>query len=103
MKDKIRLEVMKIFDQQANVDDVVNNILNTMLEIVLPVELESFDVFKYGDVFLWSGRSGKYEVYVFHSDVGYGIKTFTDYNKDDGSSLIVNYSGVCGKIVANSI
>ena len=27
MKDKIRLEVMKVFDQEANVDTVVDNIL----------------------------------------------------------------------------
>ena len=38
---------------------------------------------------------------MFHSDAGYGAKTFTDYDDATGSSLICNYSGVCGKLVPN--
>jgi hypothetical protein len=57
------------------------------------------DKLKKGDVFLWrSGMTGRYEIHTFHSDAGYGIKTFTGFNKKDNSSEIVNYSGVCGKI-----
>ena len=37
--------------------------------------------------FIW-----KDEVHKFHSDSGYGIKTWTDYNEEDGSSLLVNWS-----------
>lgn len=37
--------------------------------------------------FLW-----KDEVHKFHSDNGYGIKTWTGYNDEDGSSEIVNWS-----------
>lgn len=52
---------------------------------------------KRGDVFLWrSGQTGKFEIHTFHSCAGYGAKTFTEYNEDNGSSLIVNYSGICG-------
>jgi hypothetical protein len=55
---------------------------------------------KEGDVFLWqSGMTGRYEIHTFHSDAGYGIKTFTGYNEKDGSSEVVNYSGVCGRII----
>lgn len=50
-----------------------------------------------GDIFLWqSGRYGTYEIHTFHSDAGYGAKTYTGYNEKDGSSEIVNYSGICG-------
>jgi len=52
---------------------------------------------KKGDVFLWVSReTGRFEIHTFHSDAGYGAKTFTDYNEDDRSSIIVNYSGICG-------
>jgi hypothetical protein len=55
---------------------------------------------KKGDVFLWrSGMTGRYEIHTFHSDAGYGIKTFTQYNEKDHSSEVVNYSGVCGRII----
>ena len=37
--------------------------------------------------FIW-----KDEVHKFHSHAGYGIKTWTDYNEEDGSSLLVNWS-----------
>ena len=46
--------------------------------------------------FIW-----KDEVHKFHSDSGYGIKTWTDYNEEDGSSLLVNWSNKRkGSIVA---
>jgi hypothetical protein len=50
-----------------------------------------------GNLFLWkSGKTGKYEIHTFYSDARYGVKTFTDYNEKDGSSIILNWSGVCG-------
>lgn len=53
-----------------------------------------------GDVFLWkSGMHGHYEIHTFHSDAGYGAKTFTNYNEKDGSSMLVNYSGICGVLI----
>ena len=65
----------------------------------LPLILVPADKLKAGEVFLWrSGFTGKYEMHSFHSDMGYGVKTFTDYDEKNGSSLIVNYSGICGKI-----
>lgn len=39
---------------------------------------------------------GRYEIHTFHSDAGYGVKTFTDYNEKNGSSMLVNWAGVCG-------
>ncbi len=50
------------------------------------------------DYFLWHGREGA-EIHQFHSDAGYGIKTYTQYNEKDGSSLIVKWSGLAGKII----
>lgn len=53
-----------------------------------------------GEIFLWkSGVSGPHELHTFHSDAGYGAKTFTNYNDQDGSSLIVNYSGIIGVLI----
>jgi hypothetical protein len=53
------------------------------------------DKLKPGDVFLWhSMLNDTYELHTFHSDVGYGVKTYTQYNEKDGSSMIVNWSGV---------
>lgn len=58
---------------------------------------------KRGDVFLWQNqRTGKYEIHTFHSDAGYGAKTYTDFDEKDGSSLLVNYSGICGLIIADN-
>ena len=68
----------------------------------LPLILKSVKKLKRGDVFLWqSGMTGRYEIHTFHSDAGYGAKTFTDYNEKDGSSTLVNYSGICGVLVCN--
>lgn len=68
----------------------------------LPLTLKSVKKLKRGDVFLWrSGMTGRYEIHTFHSDAGYGVKTFTDYNEKDGSSMLVNWSGVCGVLVGN--
>lgn len=64
-----------------------------------PIEIKRTRKLKRGDFFFWiSGQSGKFEIHQFHSDAGYGVKTFTDYNEKDGSSLIVNWSGVYGKV-----
>lgn len=55
-----------------------------------------------GDLFLWfSSIRREYEIHKFHSDSGYRIKTFTDFNEETGSSLVVSRSGVCGKIALN--
>lgn len=68
----------------------------------LPLTLRSVKRLKRGDVFLWrSGMAGRYEIHTFHSDAGYGVKTFTDYNEKDGSSMLVNWSGVCGVLAGN--
>lgn len=65
----------------------------------LNLELVPVNKMKEGDLFLWfSPMRREYEIHRFHSDSGYGIKTFTNY-KEDGSSLVVNYSGVCGRII----
>ena len=83
----------------------VTELVNTLLgveakEEILPLKLIAVDKLKQGDVFLWkSEMTGKFEIHTFHSDAGYGVKTFTDYNEKDGSSLLVNYSGVCGVLV----
>lgn len=70
---------------------------------LLPLELKQVKKLKRGDVFLWmSGMTGKYEIHTFHSDAGYGAKTFTDYNEKDGSSILVNYSGICGVLVCKN-
>lgn len=60
------------------------------------ISINHFKKLKKGDVFLWQSRSGEYKIHTFHSDAGYGAKTFTDYNEKDGSSVLVNYSGICG-------
>lgn len=66
----------------------------------LPLKLKSVKKLKHGDVFLWqSGISGRYELHTFHSDAGYGAKTYTEYNTKDGSSMVVNYSGILGVVV----
>jgi len=68
----------------------------------LPIRIKSVKKLKRGDVFLWrSGMTGRYEIHTFHSDAGYGVKTFTDYNEKDGSSMLVNYSGICGVLEGN--
>lgn len=68
-----------------------------MNEFLFPLKLKPVKKLKKGDVFLWqSGMTGKYEIHTFHSDAGYGAKTFTQYNDKDGSSMLVNYSGVRG-------
>lgn len=63
--------------------------------------IKSLNELNPGDIFVWqSTRNPKvFDVHAFHSDAGYGIKTFTDYNEKDGSSSIYNQSGFCGKVV----
>ena len=54
-----------------------------------------------GDWFIWqSGMTGDRELHQFHSDAGYGIKTYTEYDPKNESSLIVNWSGRLGKVEA---
>lgn len=53
--------------------------------------------------FVWvSGMTGRMEVHKFHSDAGYGMKTYTQYNEKDGSSELVNWSGYYGEIIAST-
>jgi hypothetical protein len=67
------------------------------------VSVEAVDKLNPGDIFLWkSGMNGNYEIHQFHSDAGYGAKTFTNYNEKDGSSTLVNYLGICGILVPKS-
>lgn len=66
-----------------------------MIEIL---EIYQAEELQRGDVFLWINSKGEYQIHTFHSDIGYGAKTFTDYNEKDNSSIIVNYSGICGVI-----
>jgi len=74
---------------------------NTELPITLKPVSKQSDL-KRGDVFLWkSGMHGYFEIHTFHSDSGYGAKTFTEYNEETGSSQIVNWSGICGILVGN--
>jgi hypothetical protein len=58
---------------------------------------EQVEEWKSKDWFLW-----KAELHQFHSDSGYGIKTWTQYNKTDESSLIVNRGNTYGKVIACS-
>lgn len=67
----------------------------------LPLKLQPIEKqedLKSGDLFLWKG-SGGHEIHAFHSDAGYGIKTYTEYNEKNGSSIIVRWSGLCGKLI----
>jgi len=64
-------------------------------------EIKSTSDLKKGDVFLWRSMKGRYEIHTFHSDRGYGAKTYTEFNEDDGSSILVNYSGICGILIGN--
>jgi len=64
----------------------------------LPLRLVSKGTYKMetGDVFLWRNGKGVLSIHTFHSDSGFGAKTYTDFDDVNGSSLIVNYSGICG-------
>lgn len=70
-----------------------------VFEFWKPVSLNiiSYEKLKGGDYFVW-----KNEIHRYHSDAGYGIKTWTNYNKVDNSSIIVNHSNVVGKIIAST-
>ena len=73
-----------------------------MNELPITLKIIKTGDLKKGDVFLWrSGMDGRYEIHTFHSDRGYGAKTYTDFNEDNGSSLLVNYSGICGLLIGN--
>lgn len=58
---------------------------------------------KNGDIILWQSSDGSCKLHTFHSDVVYGIKTYTDYNEVNGSSLIVNWSGYRGVITTEAL
>lgn len=51
-----------------------------------------------GDYFVWYGKEGL-EVHFFLEDIGYGVKTNTNLNDKDGSSLCVSRGNICGKVV----
>ena len=51
---------------------------------------------KNGDLLAW-----KNEIHKYHSDAGYGLKTYTDYSEKDGSSLVLNWSNLLGKLIAS--
>lgn len=87
------IELEKIIEQREEELHLVRsqkpiNVTGVTLRIKYSEKLEK------GDVFLWSSSKGELEIHEFHSDAGYGIKTFTNFNIKDGSSLIVNHSGV---------
>jgi hypothetical protein len=94
------------------VDDMIDKVfyfnsgakwaLSRMPDNGLPIKLKKSEKLEKGDVFLWrSAMSGRFEIHTFHSDSGYVAKTFTRYNEKDGSSDIVNYSGICGVLVCD--
>lgn len=56
---------------------------------------------KYGDWFIFFGTQGTV-LHQFHSDAGYGIKTLTDFDPNDDSSLIVASSKCSNKIIAST-
>jgi len=70
-----------------------------VFEFWKPISLNiiSNEKLKSGDWFVW-----KNEIHQYHSDAGYGIKTWTCFNKKDNSSIIVNHSNVVGKIIAST-
>ena len=85
-----------------NTDKNNTQLPQSSVSVSLPITLKSVDELKTGDVFLWkSAMTGNFEIHTFHSDAGYGAKTFTEYNEEDGSSMLVNYSGICGVLVCN--
>lgn len=51
---------------------------------------------KQRDLLIW-----KNEIHRYHSDAGYGLKTYTDYSEKDGSSLVLNWSNLLGKLIAS--
>lgn len=85
--------------------EIHNNLDIPNLHDSLPIKLmiKPIENLKRGDVFLWrSMLNGNYEIHTFHSCAGYGAKTFTDFNEKDDSSIIVNYSGICGVLKINA-
>lgn len=103
-------EILEIRDKVVNGEISSDEGFWQMLALVvdnepLPLKLDnSPKPLNKGDIFLWrSGMNGRYEIHTFHSDAGYGAKTFTQYNEEDGSSVLVNYSGICGVLVTNEI
>ncbi len=51
---------------------------------------------KQRDLLIW-----KNEIHRYHSDAGYGLKTYTDYSEKEGSSLVLNWSNLLGKLIAS--
>lgn len=74
---------------------------NTIERKLQHIYVLSNEEIKEGDWFIWQSQSsGTVEMHQMHSDAGYGIKTHTQYNEADGSSVIVNWSGLRGKVIA---
>lgn len=68
------------------------------MDISKIIKLESVEELKKGDVFLWKSQMNDYyEIHTFDYDRGYGIQTYT-IDKQYNAPVIVNYSGVCGKL-----
>lgn len=75
------------------------NTSNGVFEFWKPVSINiiSNETLKGADWFVW-----KNEIHRYHSDAGYGIKTWTNYDIKDGSSVILSHSNVVGKIIAST-
>lgn len=106
--DELRDRVHNLIDcLEKSSDSIPADLKNTNCAIFdvsgsLPIRIKNKKKLEKGDVFLWRSEiTGKYEIHTFHSDAGYGIKTFTNYNEKDGSSMLVNWSGVCGVLEGN--
>lgn len=103
MKEEILDIAKKLYHNHLTPETATNLLLDLFaVSGSLPISMKSVKKLKRGDVFLWrSGMTGRYEIHTFHSDAGYVAKTFTNYNEKDGSSELVNYSGICGVLVGN--
>jgi len=104
MGDKIKEILIDVYQIDGRLEDEATERILRLFAVSgsLPLTLKPTNKLERGDVFLWrSGRNGRYEIHTFHSDAGYGVKTFTNYNEKDGSSMLVNWSGVCGVLEGN--
>ena len=54
-----------------------------------------------GDWFIFFGDN-ETSLHQYHSDVGYGIKTYTDFNEVNGGSLILTSSKCSNKVIATT-
>ena len=87
-----------------NIIQELNEFIISIPAIVRDIKLKAVETTNKGDVFLWRSNSdGHVEIHTFHSDAGYGSKTYTIFNESDGSSILVNYSGICGVLIPKNI